>query len=156
MIVFQTYGAKEWEVHDDAGAHQVMMTPGTSMYLPTGTPHMARTQATASLHVTVGINRYVWRDLVQKVIDPVLASKDLDGALPAELFHDKHALAEALRAKVEDVVRRGREAAVVEVVAEGAMHTVRVAIGAAEPARLTCGSAQASSAPHYHVEALGG
>ena len=82
VIVFQTYGAKEWEVHDDAGAHQVMMTPGTSMYLPTGTPHMARTQATASLHVTVGINRYVWRDLVQKVIDPVLASKDLDGALP--------------------------------------------------------------------------
>ncbi|WP_370586033.1 JmjC domain-containing protein [Tessaracoccus sp. MC1679] len=103
VIVFQTYGAKEWEVHDDAGAHQVMMTPGTSMYLPTGTPHMARTQATASLHVTVGINRYVWRDLVQKVIDPVLASKDLDGALPAELFHDKHALAEALRAKVEEV-----------------------------------------------------
>lgn len=54
------------------------------------------------------------------------------------------------------VVRRGREAAVVEVVAEGAMHTVRVAIGAAEPARLTCGSTQASSAPHYLVEALGG
>lgn len=57
VIVFQTFGAKEREVHDDGGAHQVMMVPGTSIYLPTGAPHMARTQETASLHVTVAEGR---------------------------------------------------------------------------------------------------
>ena len=101
VIVFQTFGAKEWEVHDDEGAHTVMMVPGTSMYLPTGTPHMARTQETASLHVTVGINRYLWRDLVKKVVDPVVAG--LDSPLPGHLFSDPDALAEALRARIAEV-----------------------------------------------------
>lgn len=104
VIVFQTFGAKEWEVHDDEGAHQVMMVPGTSMYLPTGTPHMARTQDTASLHVTVGINRYLWRDLVKKVVDPVVAG--LDTPLPGNLFADPEALAAALREKVAEVAAR--------------------------------------------------
>ncbi|WP_232549829.1 JmjC domain-containing protein [Propioniciclava soli] len=103
VFVFQTFGAKEWEVHDDAGAHQVRMVPGTSMYLPTGTPHMARTQATASLHVTIGINRYVWRDLVRRVVDPILAADALAGPLPADLFADPDALAAALRAKLAEV-----------------------------------------------------
>ena len=114
VFVFQTYGAKQWEVHDDAGAHQVDMVPGVSMYLPTGTPHAARTQATASLHVTVGINRYVWRDLLKRVIDPLLAAAD--DPLPAALFSDPDALAAALRdrlGRLADDVRDADAAAVV-------------------------------------------
>ena len=99
VFVFQTFGTKDWEVHDERGAHQVTMEPGTCMYLPTGTPHMARTQASASLHVTVGINRFVWRDLLRKVVEPALAAAlrakvdeltaalagaDLDGLVDAE------------------------------------------------------------------------
>ena len=101
VFVFQTFGAKEWEVHDDAGAHRVMMLPGTSMYLPTGTPHAARTQATASLHVTIGINRYVWRDLLKRVVDPLLEAAD--DPLPAALFADPAALAAALRERLADL-----------------------------------------------------
>lgn len=103
VFVFQTFGAKQWEVHNDAGAHPVLMEPGTCMYLPTGTPHMARTQETASLHVTVGINRYVWRDLVRKVVDPVLAAESFDAPLPADLFADPDALAAALRDRLAKV-----------------------------------------------------
>lgn len=103
VFVFQTFGTKDWEVHDDSGAHQVLMEPGTCMYLPTGTPHMARTQATASLHVTVGINRFVWRDLLRKVVEPALADEAFAGPLPARLFDDTEALAAALRAKVDEL-----------------------------------------------------
>ena len=114
VFVFQTYGAKQWEVHDEAGAHQVDMVPGVSMYLPTGTPHAARTQATASLHVTLGINRYLWRDLLKRVVDPLLAAAD--DPLPAALFHDPDALATALRerlARLADDVRDADASAVV-------------------------------------------
>lgn len=110
VFVFQTFGAKEWEVHDEAGAHQVSMVPGTSLYLPTGTPHMARTQATASLHVTVGINRYVWRDLVRRVVESALASDALGEPLPAELFADPDALAAALTERLSDVADAVRDA----------------------------------------------
>ena len=114
VFVFQTFGAKQWEVHDDAGAHQVDMLPGVSMYLPTGTPHAARTQSTASLHVTLGINRYVWRDLLKRVVDPLLAAAD--DPLPAALFDDPDALAAALHerlASLADAVRDADAAAVV-------------------------------------------
>jgi cupin superfamily protein len=114
VFVFQTFGAKEWEVHDEAGARQVLMIPGTSMYLPTGTPHAARTQATASLHVTLGINRYVWRDLLKRVVEPLLEAAD--DPLPAALFADPDALAAALRerlAGLADAVRGADADAVV-------------------------------------------
>lgn len=104
VFVFQTYGAKDWEVHDDSGGvHHVAMRPGTSMYLPTGTPHMARTQQTASLHVTVGINRYVWRDLMRQVVDPLLAADQFGGPLPADLFADPDALGAELAAKLREL-----------------------------------------------------
>ncbi len=114
VFVFQTFGAKQWEVHDDAGAHQIDMAPGVSMYLPTGTPHAARTQSTASLHVTVGINRYLWRDLLKRVVDPLLSAAD--DPLPAALFDDPDALAAALRerlASFADSVRSADATAVV-------------------------------------------
>ncbi len=118
VFVFQTFGAKQWEVHDATGAHEVMMPPGQCMYLPTGTPHMARTQATASLHVTVGINRLVWRDLLRQVVEPVLARDDFGGALPARLFADQTALASALRGKLDELAAALRGADAEEVVGE--------------------------------------
>lgn len=98
VFTFQTYGTKQWEVHDDDGAHQVLMKPGTSMYLPTGTPHMARTgEGAASLHVTVGINQVAWgevlKDVVTRAIDSDAAGKD---RLPAGVYADPDGLAAAL------------------------------------------------------------
>ncbi|HEX2809838.1 MAG TPA: cupin domain-containing protein [Kineosporiaceae bacterium] len=105
VFTFQTYGTKEWEVHDADGVHQVLMKPGTSMYLPTGTPHMARTgEGAASLHVTVGINQVVWADVLKDVVTGAI---DADPAqrdrLPAAPFADLDGLAAALSGRLSDL-----------------------------------------------------
>ena len=66
VFVFQTHGIKQWEVHTDGDVDKVRLEPGLSMYLPTGTPHAARAQDRASLHVTIGINQLTWRQLLDQ------------------------------------------------------------------------------------------
>jgi hypothetical protein len=109
VFVFQTHGRKEWELHDDAGAHHVTMEPGVSMYLPTGTPHAARTHQNASLHVTLGINQVTWRHALGRVVDAVLDASDLDGHLPAGYLDDQAdfeaGLGVRLRALADDLER---------------------------------------------------
>ena len=83
VFVFQTHGRKLWEVVEDGEAREVLLEPGLSMYLPTGTPHSARSQEEASLHVTVGINRLTWRDALRRVTDRLLADERYDAPLPA-------------------------------------------------------------------------
>jgi hypothetical protein len=100
VFVFQTHGRKEWEVHDDAGEHQVTMEPGVSMYLPTGTPHAARTQGAASLHVTLGINQVTWRHVLGRVVDSALDAADLGGHIPAGYLDDQSDLAAGLSARL--------------------------------------------------------
>jgi bifunctional lysine-specific demethylase and histidyl-hydroxylase NO66 len=97
VFVFQTHGTKMWEVHDDAGVREVLLEPGVSMYLPTGTPHAARAQETASLHVTIGINQVTWRDLLKQVTADLLDDQQYDGRLPAGYTADASSLAEHLR-----------------------------------------------------------
>ncbi|MDQ4007031.1 MAG: cupin domain-containing protein [Actinomycetota bacterium] len=100
VFVFQTHGTKLWEVHDESGPREVPMQPGTSMYLPAGTPHAARTQQTASLHVTVGINQVGWRPVLDRAVQTVLdrAATELrpDEPLPARYHHDPAELASEL------------------------------------------------------------
>jgi hypothetical protein len=96
VFVFQTHGTKQWEVHhprgarpcdhgdhaDDCRLDDVLLRPGLSMYLPTGTPHAARAQDEASLHVTIGINQLTWRGLVRRTVDQLLDEVD-EQHLPA-------------------------------------------------------------------------
>ncbi len=79
VFVFQTHGAKLWEVHPAPGegaegdvAREVLLEPGLSMYLPTGTPHAARAQDTVSLHVTIGINQVTWRTLLDRAVEQAM------------------------------------------------------------------------------------
>jgi bifunctional lysine-specific demethylase and histidyl-hydroxylase NO66 len=106
VFVFQTHGSKQWEVHDDAGAHQVSMEPGVSMYLPTGTPHAARTEDVASLHVTVGINQVTWRHTVGRVVDSLLDESDLGEAIPAGYLGDPTDLAAGLGSRLRALAGR--------------------------------------------------
>ncbi len=105
VFVFQTHGAKLWEVHpapaettdDAAEPREVLLEPGVSMYLPTGTPHAARAQDTVSLHVTVGINQLTWRTLLDRAVRQALdAVGDADGHLPAGYLDDPDRLATGL------------------------------------------------------------
>ncbi len=92
VFVFQTHGTKLWEIHhargeractheahgDDCRVDDVLLRPGLSMYLPTGTPHAARAQDDASLHVTIGINQLTWRDIVRRSVDRMLDDVDAE------------------------------------------------------------------------------
>ena len=96
VFVFQTHGTKLWEVHHPRGERacghgdhdadcrvdDVLLRPGLSMYLPTGTPHAARAQDDASLHVTIGISQLTWRGLVRRTVDRLLDEVD-EQHLPA-------------------------------------------------------------------------
>ncbi len=96
VFVFQTHGTKMWEVHDETGVRAVRMETGTCMYLPTGTPHAARAQDSASLHVTVGINQLTWRHLLKHAVDDLLRDPEYDGHLPAGYPDDTAGLATEL------------------------------------------------------------
>ena len=96
VFVFQTHGRKQWEIVEGGEEREVLLEPGLSMYLPTGTPHSARSQEQTSLHVTVGINRLTWRQVLRSVTDRVLADERYDAPLPAGYLDDPAVLAEQL------------------------------------------------------------
>jgi lysine-specific demethylase/histidyl-hydroxylase NO66 len=102
VFVFQTAGSKQWEVHTPDGVEQVLLEPGVSMYLPTGTPHAARAQDTVSLHVTLGINQLTWRGLVERSLAPVLRRLP-DAHLPAGYLDHPETLSDALAARLEQL-----------------------------------------------------
>jgi len=72
------------------------------MYMPTGTPHAARTQDTISLHITIGINQLTWRGLVTRAISDLAATVP-DEHLPAGYLEDPQALAHQLGRYLHDV-----------------------------------------------------
>jgi mannose-6-phosphate isomerase-like protein (cupin superfamily) len=100
VFVFQTAGSKQWEVHTPDGVEQVLLEPGLSMYLPTGTPHAARAQETVSLHVTLGINQLTWRGLVERSVADVVREVP-DEHLPAGYLDHPERLAEGLAQRLE-------------------------------------------------------
>jgi lysine-specific demethylase/histidyl-hydroxylase NO66 len=107
VFVFQTHGSKLWEVHTHHGSgaepQSVLLEPGVSMYLPTGTPHAARAQENVSLHVTIGINQVTWRHVLERALADAL---DEVGAqhLPAGYLDDPSVLGSGLAARVEPLV----------------------------------------------------
>lgn len=108
VFVFQTHGRKQWEVVDSAHSpeeREVLLEPGLSMYLPTGTPHSARSQDETSLHVTLGINRLTWRQLLTQVTDRVLGEERYDGPLPAGYIDEPDRLTETLRTELAAYTR---------------------------------------------------
>ena len=100
VFVFQTHGSKLWEVHpspgDEGTPRDVLLEPGLSMYLPTGTPHAARAQDTVSLHVTIGINQVTWRTLLDRAVRDAMDGVDADGHLPAGYLEEPERLVEGL------------------------------------------------------------
>ena len=104
VFVFQTHGSKVWEVHPQHGRDRekqtVVLEPGVSMYLPTGTPHAARAQDTVSLHVTIGINQVTWKEVLDRALADVL---DRAGAthLPAGYLDDPSLLVGGLAERLD-------------------------------------------------------
>jgi hypothetical protein len=102
VFVLQTAGRKQWEVHTDDGVEEPVFEPGHVMYMPTGTPHAARTQDTISLHITIGVNQLTWRGLVSRAIADLAATVP-DTHLPAGYLEDPQTLAHQLGRYLHDV-----------------------------------------------------
>jgi hypothetical protein len=102
-------------VHGQDGPEDVLLEPGLSMYLPTGTPHAARAEDTVSLHVTLGVNQLTWRGLVRRTVEQALDAVP-DRHLPGGYLDDPaglaDGLAERLQALAEEVRRLDPRAAV--------------------------------------------
>ncbi len=101
VFVFQTHGHKQWEIVDGGEVRQVTLEPGLSMYLPSGTPHSARSQEVTSLHVTLGINQVTRRDLLRRLADEVLSDERYDAPLPAGYLDEPSRLAETVASELE-------------------------------------------------------
>ncbi len=108
VFVFQTHGSKVWEVHEDGEATTVVLEPGVSMYLPTGTPHAARAQDRVSLHVTLGINQVTWRDVLGRAVDGLVEQVG-DEHLPAGYLADPGVLRDGLSERLERLASALRE-----------------------------------------------
>jgi bifunctional lysine-specific demethylase and histidyl-hydroxylase NO66 len=96
VFVFQTHGCKRWEIVDGGEEREVVLEPGLSMYLPTGTAHSARSEEATSLHVTVGVNQVTVRQALRRLSDRLLADERYDEVLPAAHLDDPAALAATL------------------------------------------------------------
>ncbi len=107
VFVFQTAGAKQWEVHTPDGVEDLTLEPGLSVYLPTGTPHAARAQDTVSLHVTLGINQLTWRGLTRRSVATLLDEVP-DDHLPAGYLDDPGVLAAGLADRLASLADRMR------------------------------------------------
>jgi hypothetical protein len=76
VLVLQVAGSKTWKI-DDLGA--ITMTAGDVLYLPAATAHAAEAQDEASLHLTIGLLRVTFRQLLRHALAPLPV---LDRALP--------------------------------------------------------------------------
>jgi mannose-6-phosphate isomerase-like protein (cupin superfamily) len=115
VFVFQTHGTKLWEVHPTPGENavgerseprEVLLEPGLSMYLPTGTPHAARAEDNVSLHVTIGINQLTWRTLLDRAVSQAMDGLDADDHLPAGYLDHPDELAAGLSQRLRTLVDR--------------------------------------------------
>jgi len=87
VFVLQVAGSKEWTIYGtpvelplpgqefDADAHpmgaptlQFVLEPGDMAYIPRGVGHDAHSTDTVSLHITTGVLRYTWMNLLLEMV----------------------------------------------------------------------------------------
>jgi len=105
VFVFQTHGTKLWEVHEtpEKTPREILLEPGLSMYLPTGTPHAASAEDNVSLHVTIGINQLTWRTLLDRAVRKAMDGLGADDHLPAGYLDHPEELATGLAERLRSL-----------------------------------------------------
>ena len=93
----------------------VTMRAGDLLYLPRGWLHQAMTSDTASLHLTIGVNVFTWRDAVREALDEAAREEvELRRGVPPD-GRSPDGLLDALAARLApDAVSRRRRRSFVE------------------------------------------
>ena len=65
VIVLQLHGSKQWHVEH---LGDVQLAAGDTMYIPAGTQHSAITTGQASFHLTLGLIRVTYRDVIERLL----------------------------------------------------------------------------------------
>ncbi len=90
VFVLQISGSKQWTIYDaplplplsgqafdaqvhrpGAPTHEFELDAGDVVYIPRGWLHQARATAATSLHITAGVLRYTWTDLLLELVSRV-------------------------------------------------------------------------------------
>jgi lysine-specific demethylase/histidyl-hydroxylase NO66 len=111
VFVLQVYGRKQWDVHDpdgDPGDRLLVaeLVPGDCLYLPQRFPHAARTAATASVHLTVGVVPTTWADMLRREVTSAVEDALSDKPLPAGFAADPAALTAGVADQLAEVRQR--------------------------------------------------
>jgi uncharacterized RmlC-like cupin family protein len=103
VLALQLHGSKRWWVD---GLGDVMMHPGDVMYVPRGVRHRADTATETSLHLTIGIIRVTYRQVIDRVLRT--GPESLDDPLPIGYRHRarRDELERGLDGALDDVLDR--------------------------------------------------
>lgn len=122
VLVLQISGSKAWDI---GGLGGLRLAPGDVLYLPTGTRHSAAAQDGTSLHLTLGLLRVTWGDVVRRALVGV---DELDRPLPLG-----YARSETLAAEIRGVLERTAQDLVAADVSALAADEVRRAVSRRRP-----------------------
>jgi lysine-specific demethylase/histidyl-hydroxylase NO66 len=111
VFVLQVYGRKRWDVHDPDGRPEerlivAELAPGDCLYIPQRFPHAARTAATASVHLTVGVVPTTWADAMRREVISAVEDALSGEPLPAGFAADPAGLAAGVAEQLGEVRRR--------------------------------------------------
>jgi hypothetical protein len=111
VFVLQVYGRKRWDVHDPDGRPEdrpivAELAPGDCLYIPRRFPHAARTAATASVHLTVGVVPTTWADAMRREVVAAVEDALSGEPLPAGFAADPAALTAGVAEQLGEVRRR--------------------------------------------------
>ncbi len=107
VFALQTFGRKQWVTYspgsETTGAATLdrELVPGDCLYVPRGTPHAARTVDDPSVHITIGVRSFTWRDVVRQVLEQAADELSLQESLPARFAHDEDAFADLVRSRLQ-------------------------------------------------------
>jgi bifunctional lysine-specific demethylase and histidyl-hydroxylase NO66 len=107
VFVLQVSGSKHWIVYDRDHQDRVLIDReigrGSSLYIPKGFPHAARTGGSASAHLTVGILTHDGADIVRELAKLAEEEPTFRERLPAGAASDPASLRSAVERRVDEV-----------------------------------------------------
>lgn len=122
VFILQLEGTKVWEIREPGAdlplpdEHAALnkdrmppvvfeeeLRPGTVLYLPRGQVHSARTNTTASLHLTVGMNVVTWIDLFSAAISAARKDARFKRSLPPGFFGEPDGMREQFETLVDEM-----------------------------------------------------